>query len=112
MKIEQRQVDGVSILSISGKITIGEGDIKVREKVADLLENGSNKLLMDIEGVNYIDSSGLTELVNCHSKTSDRGGQLKLLNPTPKVAELLFVTRLNSVFETFHDEGDAVASFA
>lgn len=111
MRIDQRTVNGVTVLDLHGKITIGEGSVEVRIKVRDLLEKGVKKILLNMGDVSYVDSSGIGELVSCYTRVSNQGGQLKLLNLTKKLEELLAITKLLTVFDTFSDEGKAVNSF-
>ncbi len=112
MKIEQREVSGVTILDISGKITIGEGSIEVRNTVRELLDGGKKNVLLNLGNVSYVDSSGIGELVSCFTTVTNSGGQLKLLHLTKKLRELLAITKLLTVFDSYKDEGAAVASFS
>jgi anti-sigma B factor antagonist len=111
MKIEQRMVGDVHILDCSGKITLGEGTMTVRNTVRDILKDKGNKIVLNLADVNYIDSSGIGELVSTYTTVTNSGGQLKLLNLTKKIHELLQITKLLTVFQVFDDEGAAVASF-
>lgn len=111
MKIEDREVNGVTILDVSGKITIGEGSIEVRNKVRNLLEEGKKDILLNLGDVSYVDSSGIGELVSCYTTVTNQGGQLKLLNLTKKMQELLAITKLLTVFDTYNDEGAALSSY-
>jgi anti-sigma B factor antagonist len=111
MKIETRTVGDVQILDISGKITLGEGTMAVRNTVRELLKNGGKKIILNLGDVNYIDSSGIGELVSSFTTVTNGGGQLKLLNLTKKIQELLAITKLLTVFQVFNDEKTAVASF-
>lgn len=111
MKIEARHVQGVTILEPKGKITIGVGDVALREAVGEALEAGGRNLLVDLGGVSTIDSSGIGELVSAYTTVTNRGGKLKLFNLPPKVTDILQITQLISVFEIFEDEGEALASF-
>ncbi len=111
MKIEERVVNDVTILDIYGKITIGEGSIEVRNRVRDLLQNGKKSILLNLGDVSYVDSSGIGELVSCYTTVTNQGGQLKLLNLTKKLRDLLAITKLLTVFDAFDDEGAALASF-
>ncbi|MFE3452753.1 STAS domain-containing protein [Nonomuraea sp. NPDC059194] len=107
---ERRQGD-VTVLDATGKITIGEGSVQLRESVRNLLENGRQKILLDLGNVSYVDSSGIGELVSSYTTTNNQGGQLKLLNLTKKIQDLLMITKLLTVFETYDNEAEAVASF-
>ena len=112
LTINERNAGSVTILDLSGRITIGEGSVQLREAVRRLLEQGHKNLLIDLGQVDYVDSSGIGELVSCYTTTKNQGGQLKLLNLTKKIKDLLSITKLLTVFETFDDEGSALASFA
>ena len=109
--INEREAGDVTILDLSGRITIGEGSVQLREAVRGLLERGKRKLLINLGGVDYVDSSGIGELVSCYTTTKKDGGQLKLLNLTKKIKDLLQITKLLTVFETYDDEAEAVKSF-
>jgi anti-sigma B factor antagonist len=111
MKTSVRQVGHVSIVDISGKITIGEGDVVLREKVNELLESGQKNLLLNLEKVSYMDSAGIGELVACYKRAKEKEGTVKLLNPSGKVYDLLQLTKLEEVFDTFRDEGEALVSY-
>ncbi len=112
MKIKTRQVDGVTIMDCSGRITLGEGSVILRDSVRDLLAKGSKKILLNLGDVSYIDSSGIGELVSAFTTVKNQGGDLKLLNLTKKVHDLLQITKLYTVFDVKDDEASAVASFA
>jgi anti-sigma B factor antagonist len=112
MKIKTRQVDGVSIMDCSGRITLGEGSVQLRDAVRDLLGKGSKQILLNLGDVTYIDSSGIGELVSAFTTVRNQGGDLKLLNLTKKVHDLLQITKLYTVFDVKDDEASAVASFA
>src|ERR1700712_3863223 len=111
MKFKTRQVDGVTILDLSGRITLGEGSVTLRDAVRDVLAKGSNKILLNLGDVNYIDSSGIGELVSAYTSVKGQGGELKLLNLTKKVHDLLQITKLYTVFDVKDDEASAVKSF-
>lgn len=112
MKIETRTLNDIIILDIHGKVTIGEGSAEIRGKVRELLDGGNKKLLLNLGDVGYIDSSGIGELVSSYTTVEKQGGQLKLLNLTKKLEELLAITKLLTVFDTFDDEQRAVESFS
>src|SRR6201992_48410 len=112
MKLKTRQVDGVTILDLSGRITLGEGSVQLRDAVRDLLAKGSKQILLNLGDVNYIDSSGIGELVSAYTTVRNQGGDLKLLNMTKKVHDLLQITNLYTVFAGKDNEASAVASFA
>lgn len=111
MKIETRTVGDVQLLDCSGKITLGEGTMAIRNTVRELLKNGSKKIVLNLSDVNYIDSSGIGELVSSFTTVANQGGQLKLLNLTKKIHELLAITKLLTVFQTFDNEQAAIGSF-
>ena len=111
MKIKERQRDGVKILTFEGPLTIGAGDLTLRDAVKEALDEGARKLLVDLSRASKIDSSGIGELVAAYTRATNRGGKLKLLHLSPKLRDLLTVTQLMKVFEIFEDEGEAVASF-
>lgn len=111
MKTSTRQVDGVTILDLSGRITLGEGSVQLRDAVRDLLNKGSKHILLNLADVNYIDSSGIGELVSAYTTARNQGGELKLLNLTKKVHDLLQITKLYTVFDVKDDEASAIASY-
>ncbi len=111
MKASTRQVDGVTILDLSGRITLGEGSVQLRDAVRDLISKGSKRILLNLAEVNYIDSSGIGELVSAFTSVRNQGGELKLLKLTKKVHDLLQITKLYTVFDIKDDEAAAVASF-
>ena len=112
MQIEERVVGGVTILDLSGKMTLGEGDELLREKIASLVNAGQKNLLLNLDGVPYIDSAGLGEMVRSYTTVSRQGGKLKLLNLTKRIEDLLSITKLLTVFETFDIEAEAIQSYA
>lgn len=112
LKFKTRQVDGVSIMDLSGRITLGEGSVTLRDAVRDVLSKGSSKILLNLGDVDYIDSSGLGELVSAYTAVKTSGGEMKLLSLTKKVKDLLQITKLYTVFDVSDDEAGAVASFA
>lgn len=112
LNIKERQAGDVTILDLSGKITIGEGSVQLREHVKRLLDEGKKKLLLNLGDVSYVDSSGIGELVSSYTTTNNNGGQLKLLNLTKKIQDLLMITKLLTVFQTFDNEQDAISSFS
>jgi len=111
MKSSTRQVDGVTIVDLSGRITLGEGSVVLRDTVRDLLSKGQKKILLNLGDVNYIDSSGIGELVSAYTTAKNQGGDLKLLNLTKKVHDLLQITKLYTVFDVKDDEANAVKAF-
>ncbi len=111
LNISERQAGDVTILDMSGKVTIGEGSVALRNTVRRLLGEGKKNILLNLGDVGYIDSSGIGELVSSYSAVSKEGGNLKLLNLTQKIQDLLAITKLLTVFDTFDDEGEALASY-
>ena len=111
LKLSTRQVDGVTIVDCSGRITLGEGSVVLRDAVKDLLSKGQKKIVLNLADVNYIDSSGIGELVSAYTTVKNQGGELKLLNLTKKVHDLLQITKLYTVFDLKDDEASAVKAF-
>ena len=111
MEIAERTVNDVMILDLKGKMTLGEGDELLKDKINSLLSTGRKKLLLNLEGVPYIDSAGLGEVVRTYTTVSRQGGSLKLLNLTKRIEDLLSITKLQTVFETFDSEAEAVQSY-
>ena len=111
LKASSRQVDGVTVVDLSGRIVLGEGSETLREALRDLVTKGNKKVLLNLGDVNYIDSSGLGAMVSGYTTLTSQGGQLKLLSLTKKVQDLLQVTKLLTVFEVFDDEAAALKSF-
>jgi anti-sigma B factor antagonist len=112
IKSNTRHVDGVTIVDLSGRITLGEGSVVLRDNVRDLLGKGHRKILLNLGDVTYIDSSGIGELVSAFTSVRREGGDLKLLNLTKKVHDLLQITKLYTVFDIKDDEAVAIRSFA
>jgi anti-sigma B factor antagonist len=111
LSIASREVDGVTVLDLSGRITLGEGSVQLRDAVRDLISKGQKAILLNLGEVNYIDSSGLGELVSAFTSSKNQNATLKLLKLTQKVHDLLQLTKLYTVFETYDDEAKAIASF-
>ena len=111
MKIEERASGDVMILDLKGKLTIGEGDELLKDKINSLIQQGHRKLLMNLEGVPYVDSAGLGEIVRTYTTVSRQGGSLKLLNLTKRIEDLLAITKLLTVFDTYDSEQEALGSF-
>lgn len=112
MQIEERTVGNVVILDLKGKITLGEGDELLKDKVNSLINQGQKKIILNLAEVPYVDSAGLGEIVRTYTTVSRQGGSLKLLNLTKRIADLLSITKLLTVFEVFESENDAVKSFS
>ena len=111
MQIEERTVDGVTVLDLKGKMTLGEGDELLKDKVNSLMNQGRTKILLNLEGVPYIDSAGLGEIVRTYTTVSRQSGTMKLVNLTKRITDLLAITKLLTVFDTFDDEATALSSF-
>ena len=111
MKASNRQVDGVTVVDMSGRITLGEGSVVLRDSIRDLVGKGQKKILLNLGDVTYIDSSGIGELVSAFTAVRREGGELKLLNLTKKVHDLLQITKLYTVFDIKDDETAAIKSF-
>ena len=111
MKYEIRDLGDVRIVGLSGKITIGGGDVKIRELVDNALADSRNKIIFDLGGVSAIDSSGIGEMVACYTTVAKRGGKLKLMHLSPKINDILQVTQLITVFDVYDDEQEALGSF-
>ena len=112
MQIEQRTVGEVAVVKVTGDITLNKGgDVLLKDKVQSLIQQGQKNILLDLSGVSYVDSAGLGELVQAYATTKNRGGALKLLSVTKRLKDLLVVTKLLTVFDTFDAEADALASF-
>ena len=111
MKTNVRHREGVTILDLKGKITIGVGDVALREAIHETLDTGSNDILINLGGVSTIDSSGVGELVSSYTTVTNRGGKLKLVNLPPKVADILQITQLITVFDVYDSEDEALESF-
>ena len=112
MTITERKSNDVVILDIEGKILLGEGDVQLRESVQKVLASGAKKLLLNLAEVPYIDSAGLGEIVRCYTTVRREDSELKLLNLTSRIRDLLTITKLITVFESFDSEEEAVNSFA
>jgi anti-sigma B factor antagonist len=111
MKASTRQVDGITIIDLSGRITLGEGSVVLRDTIRDSVGQGVKKILLNLGDVTYIDSSGIGELVSAYTTVRNQGGELKLLNLTKKVHDLLQITKLYTVFDVRDDEAGAIKSF-
>jgi anti-sigma B factor antagonist len=112
MHIEERAIGDVMVLDLKGRVTLGEGDELLKDKVNSLINQGQRKLVLNLADVPYIDSAGLGEIVRTYTTVSRQGGSLKLLSLTKRITDLLSITKLLTVFETFESEQDAVKSFA
>jgi anti-sigma B factor antagonist len=112
MQTRSRQIGDVTVVEVSGRITVGEGNVMLREIVRDLADKGANRIVLNLNGVDYIDSSGLGELVKTHTTMRNKGGELKLASLNKRISDLLEMTRLASVFDIQGDEASALNSFA
>jgi anti-sigma B factor antagonist len=112
MQIEERVVDDVTILDLKGKMTLGEGDELLKDKISSLVSQGKKKILLNLEAVPYIDSAGLGEIVRTYTSISRQGGRLKLLNVSKRIQDLLVITKLITIFDSYDGEAEAVKSFA
>ena len=112
MQIEERKIGDVVMLDLQGKITLGQGDELLKDKVNSLVNQGHKKIVLNLADVPYIDSAGLGEVVRTYTTVSRQGGSLKLLNLTKRITDLLSITKLLTVFETFESENEAVRSFS
>ena len=111
MQIEERASGDVVIFDLKGKLTIGEGDELLKDKISSLIQRGHRKLLLNLEGVPYVDSAGLGEIVRTYTTVSRQGGNLKLLNLAKRIEDLLAITKLLTVFDTYESEQEALDSF-
>src|SRR5690349_22787319 len=111
MKSSSRQIDGVTVLDLSGRITLGQCSVILRDTIRDLIGRGQKKILLNLGDVSYIDSSGIGELVSAFTTVRNQGGELKLLNLTKKVHDLLQITKLYTVFDIKDDEAAAIKAF-
>lgn len=112
MQIDERTIGDVLVLDVNGRITLGEGDEILKDKVNSLLNQGKKKIILNLAEVPYVDSAGLGAIVRTYTTVSRQGGSLKLLNLTKRITDLLAITKLLTVFETYESEADAVQSFA
>ena len=112
MTVSTRQVDGVTIVDLSGRITLDEGSTLLRDTIKQLASQGQKHVLLNLSEVHYIDSSGIGELVSAFTTMRDQGGELKLLNLTRKVHDLIQITKLHTVFDIKDDEATAIQAFS
>jgi len=112
MKIEARTVGDVHVLDCSGKIILGEGTMAIRNTVGDILKTGGRKIVINLADVNYIDSVGVGELISTYTSVINQGGELKLLCLTKKIREVLAITKLLTVFQSYDSEPATISSFA
>ena len=112
MQIEERVVNDVTILDLKGKITLGDGDEVLKDKINSLVLQNRRRILLNLGEVPYIDSAGLGEIVRTYTTVSRQGGQLKLVHLTKRITDLLMITKLLTVFETFDSESEAIKSYS
>jgi anti-sigma B factor antagonist len=112
VKLNTRQVGDVTVIDAAGRITLGEGTSTLRDAIRETVAGGQKKVLLNLGEVNYIDSSGIGELVSAFTSVTNQGGQLKLLNLNKRIQDLLQITKLYTVFEAHDDEATAIRSFA
>ena len=111
MKITERSIGDIRILNCSGKITLDGGVQSFRSTLHDTLQNGANKIVLDLGHIKFIDRSGVCELIDAHNFVTNDGGQVRLLNLTKKISDPLVITELMKVYKSFNDENAAIASF-
>ena len=111
LDLKERQAGDVTILDLSGEVRIGEGSISLRDSIRKLADAGKNKVLLNLAGVKYMDSSGVGELIANYTTISRQGGQLKLLNLTDRIQNILVITKLLTVFDAYDNEAEALKSF-
>jgi anti-sigma B factor antagonist len=109
-KITIRHVEGITILEVSGRITLGEGGVTLRDAIQEALKTGTKTLILDLGGVNYMDSSGVGELTSAYTSAKNKGAQLKLLHLTKKIDDLMQITKLSTIFDIYTDEKAAIAA--
>jgi len=112
MQIEERVVDNVTVLDLKGKLTLGDGDELLKDKINSLIQQERKNILLNLEAVPYIDSAGLGEIVRTYTTVSRQGGKLKLVHLTKRITDLLMITKLLTVFETFDNESEAIKSYS
>jgi anti-sigma B factor antagonist len=111
LEIQKREKEGITILDLKGRLVVGDPSVRLREKLAEQTSQGVRKVILNLNGVEYIDSTGLGSMVICYTSLQKAGGTMKLLNLTRRNIELLVLTKLSTVFEVFANEQDAVNSF-
>jgi anti-sigma B factor antagonist len=111
LEVKERQAGDITILDMNGAVRIGEGSVALRDAVRRLVNDGKKKVLLNLGGVNYMDSTGVGELIANYTTLSREGGQLKLLNLTDRIQNLLVITKLLTVFDAYDNEGEALSSF-
>ena len=112
VKLSTRQLEGVSVVDVSGRLTLGEGTSTLRDTLSTMAAGGQNRILLNLEGLSYLDSSGIGTLVSSFATITKGGGQLKLLKLTNRVKDLLVITKLYTIFEVYDDQATALRSFS
>jgi anti-sigma B factor antagonist len=113
MQLDEKMVGDITIITVTGDITLNKGgDVVLKDKVRSLLQQGRTKLLLDLGSVSYVDSAGLGELVQAYATTKNKGGSLKLLRPAKRLKDLLTITKLVTVFDSYDTEAAGIASFS
>ena len=112
LKMTYREVDGVAVVALDGRIVLGEESNALREKVKSLIAEGKKKIVLNMDNITFIDSAGLGEIVRTYTTVSRQGGSLKLVNLTKRITDLLSIMKMLTVFETFNSESEAVRSFS
>ncbi len=112
MKFSSRSIGGISIIDVEGKILLGEGDVEIKQAIDDLIKRGHKRVLLNLAKVPYVDSAGLGEIIRCFTALRKNGGALKLLSPNPRLVDLLTITNLINVFDSYDDETSALRSFS
>jgi anti-sigma B factor antagonist len=112
MKLSTREIGDVIIIDVDGKILLGDGDVEIKKSVDDLLKRGNKNILLNLAKVPYLDSAGLGEIIRCFTTLRKSGGDFKLLSPNKRVVELLSITNLLNVFDSYDNESAAIASFS
>ena len=111
LDVKERQAGDVTILDLSGEVRIGEGAVCLRDSIRNLADQGKTKVLLNLAGVKYMDSTGVGELIANYTTIKRQGGQLKLLNLTDRIQNLLVITKLLTVFDSYDNEAEALKSF-
>jgi anti-sigma B factor antagonist len=111
MQMNERHVGDVAIIDLNGRLVLGDSDDLLRDKVNSLVQQGEKNILVNLGQVSYMDSSGIGELVGCYTTVTRRGGALKLVGLTKRISDLLAITKLLTVFDSYETEKEAVASF-
>ena len=111
LDVKERQAGDVTILDLSGEVRIGEGAVSLRDSIRNLADQGKKKVLLNLAGVKYMDSTGVGELIANYTTVTRQGGQLKLLSLTDRIQNLLVITKLLTVFDSYDNEAEALKSF-